>query len=73
MANKYSSHLFELIKSLTKAEKRYFKLFVARHTSSGPNNAQILFEHMESMDDYDEEALLEKLKSHAFTNKFSIS
>ena len=73
MANKYSSHLFELIKSLTKAEKRYFKLFVARHTSSGPNNAQILFEHMESMDDYDEEALLEKLKSHAFTNKFSIT
>lgn len=73
MANKYSSHLFELIKSLTKAEKRYFTLFVARHTSAGPNNAQILFEEIEGMEDYQEEILLEKLKDHAFTNKFSIT
>lgn len=75
MANKYSNHIFQLIKSLTKAEKRYFKLFVARHTSStsSPNNAQILFDLIEKMDFYDEEELLEKLKGKAFTNKFSIT
>ena len=52
MANKYSDHMFQLIKSLTKAEKRYFKLFVARHTSSAssPNNAQVLFDLIEKMD-----------------------
>jgi hypothetical protein len=72
MANKYSDHVFQLIKSLSKAEKRYFKLFVARHTSS-PNNAQVLFDLMEKMDSYDEEELLEKLKDKAFTNKFSIT
>lgn len=74
MANKYSSHLFELIKSLSKAEKRYFKLFVARHSaSSSPNNAQILFEVIDKMQVYDEEEVLERLKGHAFTNKFSIT
>ena len=75
MANKYSDHVFQLIKSLTKAEKRYFKLFVARHTSSSssPNNAQVLFNLMEKMDTYDEKELLEKQKSKAFTNKFSIT
>ena len=75
MANKYSNHIFQLIKSLTKAEKRYFKLFVARHTSStsSPNNAQILFDLIEKMDFYDEEELLEKLKGKAFINKFSIT
>ncbi len=75
MANKYSDHVFQLIKSLSKAEKRYFKLFVARHTSStsSPNNAQVLFDMMEKMDSYDEEELLSKLKNKAFTNKFSIT
>lgn len=75
MANKYSDHVFQLIKSLSKAEKRYFKLFVTRHTSSSssPNNAQILFDLIEKMDSYDENSLLEKLKHKAFTNKFSIT
>lgn len=75
MANKYSNHVFQLIKSLSKAEKRYFKVFVARHTSSSssPNNAQVLFDHMEKMEEYDEDKLLETLKGNAFTNKFSIT
>lgn len=75
MANKYSDHVFQLIKSLTKAEKRYFKIFVARHTSStsSPNNAQVLFNSMDDMETYNEEELLEKLKNKAFTNKFSIT
>lgn len=75
MANKYSDHVFQIIKSLSKAEKRYFKLFVARHTSSSssPNNAQVLFDLMEKMDSYNEEKLLEKLKGKAFINKFSIT
>ena len=74
MANKYSNHLFELIKSLSKAEKRYFKVFVNRHTASGStNNAQILFDAIDKMTDYDESILIEQFKNSAFVNKFSIT
>ncbi|MEN8928764.1 MAG: hypothetical protein ABF258_06710 [Flavobacteriales bacterium] len=75
MANKYSDHVFQLIKSLSKAEKRYFKLFIARHTAANaaPNNAQVLFDQMDRMETYNEENLLETLKEKAFTNKFSIT
>ncbi len=74
MANKYSSHLYELIKSLSKAEKRYFKVYVARHTSSdSQNNAQILFDSIDKQKEYDEEKLLESLQKFPFIKKFSIA
>ncbi len=74
MANKYSSHLHELISSLTKAEKRYFKIYVSRHTATdSQNNAQILFDAIDKQKEYDEEILLQQLKTHAFVKKFSIS
>lgn len=74
MANKYSSHLYELIKSLSKAEKRYFKVYVTRHTASNSqNNAQILFDAMDKLQSYDEEKVLENLKEYPFVKKFSIA
>ena len=74
MANKYSNHLFELIKSLSKAEKRYFNLFVSRHSASNsPNNAQLLFDAIDKQDNYKEEEILEKLKDYPLINKFSIT
>ena len=74
MANKYSSHLYELINSLTKAEKRYFKVYVTRHTASdSQNNAQILFDAIDKLKEYDEEILLAQLEEHAFVKKFSIA
>ena len=74
MANKYSSHLYELIKSLSKAEKRYFKVFVTRHTASdSQNNAQILFDAIDKQKTYNEELLLEQLSKYVFVKKFSIA
>lgn len=74
MANKSSNHLYKLIKSLTKAEKRYFKLFVTRHTAdSSKNNYQILFDAIDKQNEYNEELLLKSLKNHLFINKFSIA
>ena len=74
MANKYSNHLYELIKSLSKAEKRYFKVYVARHTASNSqNNAQILFDAIDKLKEYDEEKLLQSLIAHPFVKKFSIA
>ena len=62
MPNKNTDSLFQLIKSLSKAEKRNFKLYVSRN--SGSENLKIvqLFDAMDKMSDYDEHLLLLKNK-----------
>ena len=62
MPNKNTDSLFQLIKSLSKGEKRNFKLYVARN--SGSENLKIvqLFDAMDKMNDYDEQLLLHKNK-----------
>lgn len=73
MAAKVSESLHELIKYLTKSEKRYFKLFSARHVVGEENNYVILFDYIEQQDLYDEDALFNHFKGEAFLNKFSIT
>lgn len=73
MSNKASDNLYKLIKSLTKSEKRYFKLHASRHTLGEKNNYEILFEAIDQQEEYNEEALLKKFKKEAFINKFSIT
>ncbi len=73
MANIVSNQLFELIKSLTKSEKRYFKLFSSRHTIGEENNYCLLFDYIEKMNEYDEEKIFVHFKGEAFLNKFSIT
>jgi len=73
MSNKASSNLHSLIRSMSKAEKRYFKLFSSRHTLGEKNNYSILFDAIDKQEEYDEEKLMKKFKSEAFTNRFSIS
>lgn len=62
MANRTNDILFQLIKSLEKAEKRHFKLYINR--SSGNTDLKIvrLFDAMDKQKDYDEKALLKKLE-----------
>ena len=55
-------NLFNLIKSLNRSEKRYFKLFTKDKTINGKNNHHILFNLIDKMDVYDEELLKRKLK-----------
>ena len=73
MSNKASSNLHSLIRSMSKAEKRYFKLYSSRHTLGEKNNYSILFDAIDKQDEYDEEKLMKKFKGEAFTNRFSIS
>ncbi len=73
MSNKSSDSLFKLIKCMTKAEKRYFKVFSSRHIIGDSNNYLSLFNAIDSMSEYDEERLLKKLKGKAVTNRISIS
>jgi hypothetical protein len=52
-----SNDLFDLIKSLTKSEKRYFRLFTARNGRGETNKYERLFALIERQDVYDEEEI----------------
>ena len=62
MPNRSTDILFLLIKSLEKAEKRHFKLYIKR--SSGKEDLKIvrLFDALDKQKDYDEKALFKKLE-----------
>ncbi len=63
MVNKFTDTLFQLVRSLEKAEKRHFKLFIKR--SSGNEDLKIieLFDALDKLEEYDENLLLKKLKT----------
>ena len=54
MTNDVKDNLFVLVKSLTKSEKRQFKLFVGRMHSNEDSKFLNLFNQLEKMDNYDE-------------------
>ena len=63
MANPKRDPLFDLIKSLTKTEKRHFRLFVNRSGNTEEVKFIKLFDAMESMKQYDDLAILKKVPS----------
>lgn len=73
MSNVASDHLHRLIKSLSKPEKRYFKIYSSRHTLGEVNNYQVLFDAIDKMQEYDEEVLKRKFAGQAILNQFSIA
>lgn len=73
MSNKASDTLHRLIRSLSKAEKRYFKIYSSRHVIGEKNNYQSLFDAIAKQVDYDEDKLFKKFKNQAFIKRFSIA
>jgi dGTP triphosphohydrolase len=63
---KPSTELFQLVKSLSKSEKRYFKL--SSSLQSGEKNYMKLFDAIEYQLEYDENALKEKFSGETFIN-----
>jgi len=63
MANYKNDPLFDLIKSLTKTEKRHFRLFVNRSGNTEDVKFIKLFDAMESMKIYDDTAILTRVPS----------
>lgn len=62
MSKSPSLDLFQLIKSMTQSEKRYFKIFASRHTIGERNNYIKLFDAIERQKVYDETKLRETQK-----------
>lgn len=62
--------LFELIKSLTKSEKRYFKIYSSLN-SSKKKNSLLLFEAIDKQEKYDEKKIMKLLSREAVIDNFS--
>ncbi len=73
MSNVASDQLFRLIRSLSKPEKRYFKLYSSRHILGEVNNYQLLFDAIDKMKEYDESRLHKKFAGQAFLRQLSIA
>lgn len=64
---KASDHLFCLIKSLTKSEKRYFKVINSRkNEAEKESNYMKLFDAIDEQEVYDEEKIIEKFAGQTF-------
>lgn len=59
--------LHELIRSMTASEKGYFKKYTAKHIIGESNDYMILFETLDGMDMYNDEALSKKQSLRSFT------
>ena len=63
---RYNADLYQLIKSLTKSEKRYFKIYSAQHTKKESNNYILLFDAIDRQEVYNEEKIKKKFKKYTF-------
>jgi len=60
MPNRSTDELFQLVKSLSKGEKRSFNLYIKRSAGTDEVKTVQLFAALDKMDEYDEELLLRK-------------
>jgi hypothetical protein len=70
---KSSEDLFELIKSLNKQEKRYFKVFASRHVIGEKNNYVKLFDAIENQDVYNEAKIKEIFRNEKFLKQLPVA
>lgn len=73
MSSKVNSALYDLVKSMTKSEKRYFKLLSSRHTIGEENNYVRIFDYLDKQPVYDECKLFSDFEGEPFLNRFSIT
>ena len=66
---KKGDKVFELVQSMSMAEKRYFKIFANRHTIGEQNNYITLFDLIEGMDTADTRSLAVQLEEHGISAK----
>lgn len=69
---KKPDHLFALIKSLNKSEKRYFRLYSRRLGGKEASNYERVFEALDRQQAYDEGALRQQFAGEAFARQFSV-
>lgn len=66
-----STTIHDLIHSLTKAEKRFFKMYASMHTKGNRNNYILLFDAVDDQDVYDEEKLVHRFRKYSFAKNIA--
>lgn len=66
---KQSDDLFQLVKSMSKSEKGYFKKFASKHTIGEKNIYVKLFDAVDGQKEYSEEKLKTKFRGEKFADK----
>jgi len=67
-----SDDLFRLIKSLNKSEKGNFKKFASRNAGGSKQNYILLFDAIDSLDEYDEDLIRNKFKKESFIRQLPV-
>lgn len=73
MASITEDHVHRLIRSMSAAEKRYFKLFAERHKVGGHSNQSALFDAIAGMAQYDEAALRARFAGAPFLRRLPVA
>lgn len=73
MPTEPTDHVHRLVRSMSRPEKRYFKLYVARHSVNGQTIQSDLFDAIAAMEVYDEQALHRKFAGASFMNRFTVT
>ena len=71
--NKSNRHLFQLIKSLSKTEKRYFKIYLQRNAQGENSASEKLFNAIDKQKNFDEHELRTRFKDESFVNNLSVA
>lgn len=66
-----SDPLFELVASLSKGDKRSFKLYLSRYNLGKKSNSVKLFDVLDKMEQYDIAVLKKKLRRESFVNNLA--
>ena len=59
-------NLFSLIKTMNKAEKRSFKIYLSKYNLQKEINAIVLFDAIEVLDEFDKNLLIKNLEGYSF-------
>lgn len=68
-----NTDLFDLIQSLTRTEKAYFKKFAYKKDKAKDNPYLQLFDAIDRQKEYDEEKLVKKFRKEKFVKQFSVA
>ncbi|MBL7791558.1 MAG: hypothetical protein JNK77_04505, partial [Saprospiraceae bacterium] len=67
-----SQEVYQLIKAMTPAEKRFFRRQAERHTLGEVNQYLVLFDAIEAQDNYDEDALRQALGANGIAGYLAV-
>lgn len=73
MSEKVQDHIFDLIHSLQKSERRYFKIYASKHVIGEENNYEALFDFFSKQDAYNEEDLRAHFAGQPMLNNLTIT